>query len=334
MTSTENENENEKKNNNNDETNETNSSGENNWGDFLKAVVKSLITALILGLLGANYVFLTRINLDMFFPTEVSQRPYNDENKIGNKLPPLCSTKYSDVPMTGGKKMKGGSNTGCGIPINICDSKIFENKFFKGMFDYGFPYNLESKDDTFGSFFSDWFSNKVKYSYVWLRTLTKTLISFTSSLCVLTPEKANDIIPFIVGPIIMSLLITVSSFWFIPSMISIFVNETSDMGMLFSFIGLFFGWTWFLAMFTSFFQMFGLMFKLILLPIMMNPRKIIEIMGHDYNTYFMKLLFFIMVISAAFKNLNLIVAIVMTVIFLLNALPPNVKIPGLNNKNN
>ena len=239
--------------------------------------------------------------------------------------------------MNGGKKMKGGSGGGCGAPIDMCDSKIFENKYFKGMFDYGFPYNLESKEDTFGGFLSSWFSNKVKYSYVWLRNITQTLISFTGSLCELSPEQAKDIVPFILGPFIIMLLLFIASIWFIPSIISVFVNETSNWGMAFSIAGLFFGWTWFLPIFTSFVQMFGLMFKLLLLPIMMNPSKIIEIMGHDYNAYFMKLLFFLLVIISAFKNLNMTIAIVMTIIFLINSMPPNVTLPNLkknNNKNN
>jgi hypothetical protein len=309
----------ENENNENNENNETTNIKDNNWRGFFLEVIKSLITVLIVGWLGANYVFLTRMNLDIIFPSDVLERPYSDENKTG-KLPPLCPTNFK---MKNGNIMKGGmSNSSCGNPIDICSSKLFENKYFKGMFDYGFPYNLESKEETFGGFLSSWFSNKVKYSYSWLRTIVHSLISFTGSLCEFNKGQSSDIAPFVFGPVIMMLLLFISSFWFIPSMISIFVNETSKWGMLFSIVGLFFGWTWAVPMCTSFIQMFGLMFILIILPIIINPGKIIEIMGHDYNAYFMKILFFFLIIPSTFKNLNIIVAVVMTIIFLINLLPP------------
>jgi len=101
-----------------------------------------------------------------------------------------------------------------------------------------------------------------------------------------------------------------------------FWNENSDWGMVISVIGLFFGWTWTVPLFTSFVQMFGLMFKLLLLPIMMNFSELVKIMGNQWNTFYMKLIFYILCSISAFKNLNLYVAIAMTIIFLINMIPP------------
>jgi len=297
----------------------------NNVGAFIKDILIALIHVLILGFLGANYVYLTRIDLDMFFPTDVDQRPYTNENKVGNKLPPLCSGNKTEAEsMKGGRKYKqkgGAKGSGCGDFINICQSKLFDNKYFEGIFDYGFPYTMESKEETFGGIVTSWFANKVKYSYVWLRIVIKTIISFSSSFCAMVPEKVKDIIPFIFGPFAIFMILIISSIWYIPSLVSVFWNENSDWGMVISVIGLFFGWTWFVPLFTSFVQMFGLMFKLMLLPIMMNFSELVKIMGNQWNTFYMKLIFFILCIISAFKNLNFNVAIAMTIIFLFNMIP-------------
>ena len=296
-------------------------------GAYIRDVLIALIHVLILGFLGANYVYLTRIDLDIFFPTDIDQRPYTNENKVGNELLPLCSgNKAEGKSMKGGRKykQKGGSKgAGCGDFINICESKIFENEYFKGMFDYGFPYTMESKEETFGGIVSSWFANKVKYSYIWLRIVIKTMISFSSFFCEMVPEKAKDIIPFIFGPFAIFIILAISSIWYIPSLVSVFWNENSYWGMVISIIGLFFGWTWLVPLFTSFVQIFGLMFNLMLLPIMMNFSELVKIMGNQWNTFYMKLIFFYLCIISAFKNLNFNVAIAMTIIFLFNMIPSN-----------
>ena len=80
----------------------------NNWGEFFSASVSALITVLIIGLLGANFVYLTRINKNLFFPTDPTQRPYTDKNKQGNKLPTLFNVKQSGGNGSG----VGGSGVG------------------------------------------------------------------------------------------------------------------------------------------------------------------------------------------------------------------------------
>lgn len=303
----------------------------NNILPFLKDVLTALIHVIIIGFLGANFVFLTRLDLDMFFPTDTEDRPYTDKNKVGNKLPPLCGAKLieqrdSEFNQYGGRKkrQKGGAPkaTGCGDFINICESKLFENKYFKGMFDYGFPYTMETKEETFGGIITSWFSNKVKYSYVWLRSVLKVIVEFSSSFCEMVPKEAKDVIPFILGPLCIIVLLAVSSVWYIPSLISVFWNENSNWGMIISIVGLFFGWTWIVPLFTSFVQMFGLMFKIVLLPLFINPKELINIMGNKWNAWYIKCLFYILCILSAFRNFTLPLAIVMTIIFCLNMLPP------------
>jgi hypothetical protein len=296
------------------ETNpETETKKINNWSGFLSASVSALFTVLIIGLLGANFVYLTRINKDLFFPTDPVQRPYTDKNKQGNKLPPLFNVKQS-----------GGGIVGCGMPIDMTKSKLLDNKYFRGTFEYGFPYSMESEAETFGGVLSNWFSNKVKYSYVWLRTVEKTIISFFESFCAMSPDSAKDIVPFILGPFVIQLIFFITSMWYFPALVSVFWNEdaNSKYGIWISILGLFFGWTWFVPMMTSFVQIFSALYKFILLPVMMNSGDIINIMGKTFNAWWLKAIFFIMVSSAAFKNLDLMIAIIMLIVFIPHFIPP------------
>ena len=57
-------------------------------------------------------------------------------------------------------------------------------------------------------------------------------------------------------------------------------------------------------------------------------------MGHKWNVYFMGFVFFALCISAAFTNLNLTVAIVMSLIFALNFIPPSLNPMAKSNKVN
>jgi hypothetical protein len=68
--------------------------------------------------------------------------------------------------------------------------------------------------------------------------------------------------------------------------------------------------------------MIGVMFSFILLPPMLNGKKIMEIMGEKFNSYYLTVLFLILVIVAAFTNLNPIIAIVMALVFARHLIPP------------
>lgn len=300
--------------NDKDDKKDTPKPKENNWGLFGMNVLSSLCTVLVIGFLGANFVYYTRINLDSFFPSDIDQRPYTDENKNGNKLPPLFS---NNTNQQGGKKMKGGSKTtGCGIPIDFTESPLLDNKYFRGTFDYGIPY--QNRDN---GFIPTWISNKTKHSYSQLRHFVKMIIDLVASTCVMVPESMKDIVPFILGPFVIGLIILVTSFWWIPTLISIFWNENQDWGLVISIVGLFFGWTWATSAILSVFQIIGILFSFILLPVLLNPKKIIEIIGNAYNSYYLLLLLFILITVAAFTYLNAAVAVPMLLVFLYGLKP-------------
>ena len=191
------------------------------------------------------------------------------------------------------------------------------------MFEYGFPYSMESKEDTFGGIISNWFVNKVKYSYIWLRQVINAIINFTGSTCAMAPDSMKSIVPFILGPFAILLIIGIASMWWLPTLISMFWNEDQEWkGFLISILGLFFGWTWFIPIVLSFIQMIGIMFSFIVLPPLLNGKKIMEIIGEKFNSYYLTLLFLILLIVSAFSKLNPIIAIVMTLVFLKHMIPP------------
>lgn len=291
---------------------------QNNWKVFCINILIVFGVVFGLGLLGSNFVYFTRIDLDKMFPSKVDQRPYTDESKSGNKLPPMFPNKTgntNNLDQSGGRKMKGGSQgSGCGVNIDFTQCPLLDNKYFSGMFEYGFPYSMESKKDTFGGIITNWFVNKVKYSYIWQRMFIANVIDFVGSTCGVVPESMKDIIPFIIGPIVICFIILITSLWWIPTLVSVFWNETQDLGMIISIIGLFFGWTWFVPIVLTFIQVIGILFSFILLPVLLNGKKIMEIMRHKYNSYYLILLLLIATIVIAFVNLNIMVAVPMLLV--------------------
>ena len=239
---------------------------ENNWMAFGIFLLITFAIVLLSGLLGANFVFFTRItDIDKMFPSNDKQPPYAEP---------------SAGKMSGGRKMKGGNGaSGCGESINFTESPLFKNKYFRGMFEYGAPYSSESSGDSFFSIIGDWVINKIKFSYIWLRMFIKNVIQITGSTCEFLPDSMKDIIPFILGPIVIGLLLVAASLWWLPTLVSTFLKDDSEWGMIISILGLFFGWTWTVPVILSIFQVLGVFGSFMFLPFMLNSKEIMEIMG-------------------------------------------------------
>jgi len=287
---------------------------QNNWVAFGIHVLVSFIIVLVTGLLGANFVYYTRlINLDKMFPSDEKKPPYTEPSST------------SSNNMNGGKKMKGGNSNAssmCGPGIDFTESPIYKNKYFRGMFEYGSPYSSESGGSSFFSIIGDWFVNKIKYSYIWLRMFIKYIIQFTGSTCEFLPDSMKDLLAFIFGPVIISIMIVAASLWWLPTLVSTFVKDSSEWGVIISIIGLFFGWTWTVPVILSVFQVIGLVFSFVVLPLLMNGNKLMEIMGNKFNSYYLLLLLLTLVTIGAFTQLNSITAIVMLIVFLISSIPP------------
>ena len=179
---------------------------QNNWVVFIINILIIFAVVFGIGLFGANFVYFTRIDLDNMFPNDPDHIPYVDEVTSGPNKP----------AMGGSRKMKGGARSGvgaCGEYIDFTESSLFNNKYFGGMFKYGFPYSMESKEGGFFNTIFNWIVNKIKYSYIWQRTFIKQVISFVGSSCEFPPDSMKDIVPFIFGPLVIGFIILITSLW-------------------------------------------------------------------------------------------------------------------------
>jgi hypothetical protein len=95
-------------------------------------------------------------------------------------------------------------------------------------------------------------------------------------------------------------------------------------------LGLFFGWTWLVTASILPIQILGVLFTFILLPVILNGRKIIEIMGNEYNSYYLGVLFLIATIVVSFINLSYWTAVPLSIVCLYGLIPPGLK--GQSNK--
>ena len=288
---------------------------QNNWIAFIINILIIFAVVFGIGLFGANFVYFTRIDLDNMFPNDPVHIPYVDEVTSGPNKP----------AMGGGRKMKGGSRSGvggCGEYIDFTESSLFNNKYFSGMFKYGFPYSMESKEGGFFNTIFNWIVNKIKYSYIWQRTFIKQVIGFVGSSCEFPPDSMKDIVPFIFGPLVIGFIILITSLWWLPTLVSVFVNETQKWGWLISILGLFFGWTWLVTASILPIQILGVLFTFILLPVILNGRKILEIIGNEYNSYYLGVLFLIATIVVSFINLSYWTAVPLSIVCLYGLIPP------------
>ena len=311
----------------------------NNWSGFLKSILYNFLVAFILALLGANFVFLTRLSKEdreMIFPTDERKSPYkNKENSYSEKAAEMVE-KGKAFFKNGFNSVKGSIKKGTSsiagkttipTPVNPqsgggnCESNdinksspVWKNEYFQKLFAYGFPYNMESTDDTMSAFFSNWFSKKVKKSNIWLRTVISTCIDMGESLC--GSGKYSELIQFILGPIVIFSIISIaSSIWWLATVIAMFISEDAGLwGYVFTITGLFFGWSWIFAVGLSFVQIFGVMFKMILLPLMLNGSDVWELL--QYNGDYVGFIVMLLTLNSSFTYLDNPISYGIMIIFL------------------
>lgn len=294
----------------------------NNWKAFLLSLLVSFIIVSCVGLLGANFVFFTRLsNLDKMFPTDEKTPPYT-EPPISKSSPTPTSTTSSNIKMKGGNKMNGENTLSmCGKEIDFTESPIYKNKYFRGMFEYGLPYSLESDKGGALNTIENWLINKTKFSYIWLRRFIKYIIELTGSTCDLLPESMINMPTFILAPLCIAIIIAVSSLWWLPTLVTTFTEETGGKyATMISILGLFFGWTWVTPVILSMFQLIGVLFSFIILPLLTNSDDLKKIVTQKYNSYYLLILFLLLTTIGAFIHLDIIVAVVMTVVFIVSTI--------------
>lgn len=276
--------------NKNDDENEDSTT--NDWGKFITGILNAIIITLLCALLGTNFAFLTRIDLNKLFPYNENLRPYKEYSKKTYQLLPQYFYNQK-------------SSSSCGASIDINNEKIINNKFILGFFDYGFPYTwLNDSDDlTFGNQFFNWFANIIEYSYIWQRNSIQKIFTFIDGICGLSEN--NNVIPFILGLIILPIIMLIyGHIWWLVTMISTFFNAKDWFQIIVSGFGCIFAYTWAIALGLNFVQAFGLMFKFIIIPPLMNWVEWKKILHSTGVSFVIMFIFSIFVISSAFATLE------------------------------
>ena len=290
------------------EINNENSIGEkkSDWFAFGINVLQNFIITLLIGVIGANFIFLTSsdsIFLDKILPTEQSQ--------------------YFKL-LTGGRrgKYKGGSGEGGDLYDDKggCDSFSIGNLKSFGM-DTDFsswPYKYRTiigKDVGFVQDFLNWNIDTIYGAFSINRGLFKKWLSFFSK-----DNKnflSNDAFQMLlIAPLTLIFAPFVFIIGFCLSIYSSF-KTNAELGSMWAIIGLIFPpWTWFiLAPNISLIQFIQYLLLLIFIPLISNINKVKTIL--KCNIKLLGILFGALVCGSAFSSLDNVTAIVMFVVYIL-----------------
>lgn len=211
----------------------------------------------------------------------------------------------------------------CGLEVDpITGTHLFSSKPIRDMYDYGFPYNLKyaknSNDKSVLGFLKNWIGTNTEKSYAGLREIISKIIGYMEITCELNKDAKWKTLPiFILAPVILFVILMISQFWSIPTVLYYMLfNHESTNDLIFTIVGLFLGWTIFLAGGASLFQMLGMMFIFLLLPLLTDSRRIMKILGKRYHSLYLFILFLLLVTSNAFTHLTSEVALAMFVPFI------------------
>ena len=278
----------------------------NDWKKFLYALLKNVILCLILIFIGTNFALLSRIDLEKIFPTDVERRPYRQYNKKTYMLLPGENSDFFS---------RQKPNNGCGEGIMINNPKITDNMFMIKQFNYGWPYTMlksyDNQELTFGNQFLDWFANIVEYSYVWQRMSIQSIFNFVNGACGFS--KDNNTIPFILGLFIVPLILIVfSHIWWLPTIFSSLFNAKTWFQIIVTLLGYIFVYSWLLVIGLNFVQAFGLMFKFLVLPPMLNFDEWKKILGSKGITFTVMFIFILLVILSSFDCFETTISVTIT----------------------
>ena len=368
----------------------------NNWKGFGTAVLNSFVQVMVLGIVGANLLYVVSpANLQFLFPDDTSKRPYTDKGpsmfssnskaqkggadkgdiELTNTTMPKMSMPKMSMPKLSIPKApsmsqlkekakiakeaatKSAKNAAaiaaksvatiankagltqvdmsnktasgpqkldhCGLEVDpITGTHLFSSKPIQDMYDYGFPYNLKyaknSNDKSVLGFLKNWIGVNTEKSYAGLREIISKIIGYMEISCELNKDAKWKTLPiFILAPVILFVILMIAQLWSIPTVLYYMLfNHESTNDLIFTIVGLFLGWTIFLAGGASLFQMFGMMFIFLLLPLLTDSRRIMKILGKRYHSLYLFILFLLLVTSNAFTHLTSDVALAMFVPFI------------------
>lgn len=283
-----------------DNSDETGTASDNDWGSFGIAVVTNFVIVLVIGLLGSNFIFFSSRSKDelaTFFP-ETGSDFYSPVQSGGEFR---CPSKRKGMKMPGMNinAMKSlGIGTMGGWPYNLHADGV----------DPGF--SLES--------YKNWFSETIAGSYGSNRSYLTKWISLFSPQGGKNMLSNNAFQILIVAP--LTLLIGGQGIVLIAGFLSTLFSafSSNSWGWQWSIIGFFLAYTWFTAFGVAFMQYLQFMATLLFVPAFSNMTALKRILA--CNSSMMGWLFGALVISSASTTLDSTVSTTMLVVYLILAL--------------
>ena len=287
-----------------DNSNESGTASENDWGSFGIAVVKNFFIALVIGLLGANFIFFS------------SRSP----DELATFFPGPGSKFYSPVPgpvQSGGEfkcPVKGKGFRMPGMNLNALRSLGIGTMG-------GWPYSLHSDNVTPGfslGSFKNWFSETIAGAYGTDRSYLAEWVSLFS------PKGGGNMLSnnvfqiLVVAP--LTLLVggqgIVSIVGFLSTIFSAFT--ANSWGWQWSLIGIFLAYTWITAFGVAVMHYLQFMATFLFLPAFSNMASLKSILA--CNSSVLGWLFGALVVSSASTTLDSTVSMTMLVVYLILAI--------------
>jgi hypothetical protein len=287
-----------------DNSNESGTTSNNDWGSFGIAVVTNFIVALVIGLLGANFIFFSTRSKD----------------ELATFFPGPGSKFYSPVPgpvQSGGEfkcPVKGKGFRMPGMNLNALKSLGIGTMG-------GWPYNLHTNNVTPGfslDSFKNWFSETIAGAYGTDRSYLAEWVSLFS------PHEGGNMLSnnvfqiLVVAP--LTLLIgghgIAAIVGFFSTLFSAFT--ANSWGWQWSLIGFFLAYTWFTAFGVAIMHYLQFMATFLFLPAFSNMASLKRILA--CNSSMLGWLFGALVVSSASTTLDSTVSMTMLIVYLILAI--------------
>ena len=276
---------------------------ENQWVDFCISIVINIIITLVIGILGANFIYLT-----------TAENAKQDGDTLLEYLFPTSDAKYAPTPITTGgarcsKTMGYNTNFSLLKKIGIGASNSWPYNMYKTID----KNDKNDKHNTYSQLFKNWFAESIADSYKTNRSLLQQCLKLFS----LSKEGAEENIfsnetfqMFIVSPLTFLVFPLTIFFTYCCSWFSMF-----KMGWGFTLIGAFLIYSWLISFSVSFAQTVQYLFTFTLLPLFADIKRVRKIFG--CNAKALSIFFGILVCSSAVSYLDTTISITMFVVYLL-----------------
>lgn len=279
---------------------------ENDWAQFGISIVKNIVTTLIIGLLGANFIYLT-----------TAESAKQGGSTLLEYMFPTSDASYAPTPVTTG-------GTRCSKEIGHNTNIRLLNKIGVGTtnsWPYSMYKNIDSNDktnkyNTYTQQFKNWFAQSTAESYKTNRSLLQQWFKLFSLNKDSDKNEDENIFSnesfqmFIVSPLMFLVFPLTIFFTYFCSWFSMF-----KMGWGWTLIGMCLIYSWIIPFGVSFVQTIQYIFAFMFLPLFADIKRVKKIFG--CNVKGLSIFFGLLMCSSAFSHLDDTISITMSIVFLL-----------------